>query len=185
MAQVNPVERVAEWLLAPVVRWAGRRVERRVQAHVEEHARVVDAALPDLPDLPEPPVWSVPVVVVISFVAAVVAERFSDPDHERTERERAEPEPEATAERGTTSATDEGADEEADETPVEDALEVLMGEPHPAADRSEVKSAYRSLAVETHPDQGGEAARFIEVRKAWETLEEEGLSGDGPDERGN
>lgn len=182
MAQSNPVERVVEWMLAPVVRWAGRRVERRVQAHVAEVEREVGATLPEPP---EPPVWLVPVVVVISFVAAVVAERFSDHDHERTERERAEPEPEATAERGTTSATDGGADAEADETPVQDALEVLMGEPHPSADRSEVKSAYRSLAVETHPDQGGEAARFIEVRKAWETLEEEGLSGDAPDERGN
>lgn len=186
MTQTNPVERVLGWVLGPPIRWVGRRVERRVQLHVRLVERRVAAAVPELP---EPPIWFVPVVVAISFVGAVVADRRADPDHERTERERAEPEPEATAERGTTSATDGSEDVEAAEnaeTPVQDALDVLGVERPPTPEKSEVKAAYRSLAVETHPDQGGDAERFMEVREAWETVEDrEELSADGDDERGN
>lgn len=185
MSNTNPVERALGWVLGPPIRWAGRRVERRVRLHVALVEREVRRALPELP---EPPAWLVPFVVAVSVIGAVVAERFAGPDPERTERERAEPEPEATAERGTTSATDGSEDVQAAEeaeTPVQDALDVLGVERPPAPEKGDVKAAYRSLAVETHPDQGGSAERFIEVREAWEAVEEEGLSGDREEERGN
>lgn len=37
----------------------------------------------------------------------------------------------------------------------------------------EIKSAYRRLALETHPDRGGSAAAFAAVHAAYEILEEE------------
>ena len=38
------------------------------------------------------------------------------------------------------------------------------------ATRSEIKSAYRSLVKQHHPDAGGKEERFIAIQNAWETL---------------
>jgi hypothetical protein len=40
----------------------------------------------------------------------------------------------------------------------------------PSASLSEVRRAYRKLALETHPDRGGEADRFREVQGAYEKV---------------
>lgn len=42
------------------------------------------------------------------------------------------------------------------------------------ATKEQIRSAYRQLALQTHPDQpGGDPARFREVREAYETLVDE------------
>lgn len=158
------------WVVGPPIRWVGGLVERRVRRAA--------------PDLPEPPAWFVPVAVVGAMLVAVVAELVTDqasgaddPHPAGRRREHAEPEPEATAERDP-DPTD--GDEDADA--VAEALETLEVEHPPAPEKAEVKAAYRALAVETHPDQGGDADRFIEVREAWETVaQREELSDDGQD----
>ena len=38
------------------------------------------------------------------------------------------------------------------------------------ATRSEIKSAYRSLVKQHHPDAGGKKERFLAIQNAWETL---------------
>ena len=38
------------------------------------------------------------------------------------------------------------------------------------ATKSEIKSSYRSLVKQHHPDKGGEKERFIAIQNAWETL---------------
>ena len=38
------------------------------------------------------------------------------------------------------------------------------------ATKSEIKSSYRSLVKQHHPDAGGEKDRFLAIQKAWETL---------------
>jgi len=38
------------------------------------------------------------------------------------------------------------------------------------ATKREIKSSYRSLVKQHHPDAGGEKERFIAIQKAWETL---------------
>ena len=38
------------------------------------------------------------------------------------------------------------------------------------ATRSEIKSSYRSLVKQHHPDAGGKKERFLAIQKAWETL---------------
>ncbi len=38
------------------------------------------------------------------------------------------------------------------------------------ATKSEIKSSYRSLVKQHHPDAGGEKERFLEIQNAWETL---------------
>ena len=38
------------------------------------------------------------------------------------------------------------------------------------ATKSEIKSAYRSLAKKHHPDQGGDKEVFLAIQNAWETL---------------
>jgi DnaJ-class molecular chaperone len=40
----------------------------------------------------------------------------------------------------------------------------------PAATQAEIKSAYRRLAPQVHPDQGGSMALFRLVQEAYETL---------------
>ena len=35
---------------------------------------------------------------------------------------------------------------------------------------SEIKSSYRSLVKQHHPDAGGEKERFLAIQNAWETL---------------
>lgn len=170
MTQQDPVTRLIGYVLGPPIRFVGRRVERRVRRAA--------------PDVPEPPVWFVPVAVVVAFVGAVVVELVgdrrggvADPHPAGRRREHAEPEPEATAERDP-DPTD--GDEDADA--VAEALETLDVEHPPVPDESDVKAAYRRLAVETHPDQGGDAERFIEVREAWETVSEgEALSDEAQD----
>lgn len=39
-----------------------------------------------------------------------------------------------------------------------------------AFSKSELKRAYRRLALKLHPDRGGDTARFVALRKAFETL---------------
>lgn len=43
----------------------------------------------------------------------------------------------------------------------------MLGLP-PTASVPEIKRAFRRLALETHPDQGGDPAAFIRVRWAYE-----------------
>lgn len=169
MTQTDPVTRLLGYVIGPPIEFIGRRVERRVQR----------AML----DLPEPPWWAVPVTVAVAVagtVAAQLGEGRGEPDPDpRRERERAEPEPEATAERGTTSASD-------DTEPVKDALETLEVAPPPVPEQDEVRAAYRRRALEAHPDQGGDAQEFIEVREAWEVVSErKQLSGGQNDDGGN
>ena len=38
------------------------------------------------------------------------------------------------------------------------------------ATRSEIKSSYRSLVKQHHPDKGGKKERFLAIQNAWETL---------------
>jgi molecular chaperone DnaJ len=38
------------------------------------------------------------------------------------------------------------------------------------ATKSEIKSSYRSLVKQHHPDKGGEKERFLAIQNAWETL---------------
>ena len=38
------------------------------------------------------------------------------------------------------------------------------------ATKSEIKSSYRSLVKQHHPDTGGEKERFLAIQNAWETL---------------
>ena len=38
------------------------------------------------------------------------------------------------------------------------------------ATRSEIKSSYRSLVKQHHPDTGGKKERFLAIQNAWETL---------------
>jgi DnaJ domain len=40
----------------------------------------------------------------------------------------------------------------------------------PGASLAELKRAYRQRALETHPDQGGEAEQFLQVQRAYEKL---------------
>lgn len=169
MAQTNLVGRVAEAVLGPPVEWIGRRVERRVRRAT--------------PELPEPPWWAVPVLLVGGLLSAVLVEVVGDQE-ERSARERATPEPQATAERRTTTESDESDAEE-----IVEALETLGVEFPPAPPQDAVRAAYRTQAMETHPDQGGDAERFKEVRAAWERLpereERQELSDGSDDERGN
>lgn len=133
-----------------------------------------------VPAPPEPPAWLVPVVVAFSLGVAVVVELLADrrsaadPDPARSEPDRPEAEPEG----GHHPASEEDAEADA----VAEALETLNVEHPPVPEKGEVRAEYRSLAVETHPDQGGDAERFIEVQEAWETVSErEELSGNPND----
>ena len=38
------------------------------------------------------------------------------------------------------------------------------------ATRSEIKSSYRTLVKQHHPDKGGKKERFLAIQNAWETL---------------
>ena len=38
------------------------------------------------------------------------------------------------------------------------------------ATKGEIKSSYRSLVKQHHPDAGGEKERFLAIQNAWETL---------------
>ena len=38
------------------------------------------------------------------------------------------------------------------------------------ATRGEIKSSYRSLVKQHHPDAGGKQERFLAIQNAWETL---------------
>jgi hypothetical protein len=163
MGKSHWLNRLADAVLGPPVEWIGARVEARLRRAA--------------PELPEPPVWAGPVAAV-GVVGAVVARLV----RRESASERATTEPEATEERGTTSERDEGGQDDAEE--IVEALETLDVDFPPAPSQEEVKAAYRERAVETHPDQGGDAERFIEVREAWERLpEREELSNGGQEEK--
>jgi hypothetical protein len=152
MSETSLIDRAARAVLGPPVEWVGQWAEREVRRAV--------------PELPEPPWWAVPVVVVVGVVGAVVVEAVGGGGG-RSASERATPEAAPTAERGTTSERD-GGRSEAEE--IVAALDTLGVEFPPVPAQEAVKAAYRERAVETHPDQGGDAEAFIEVRKAWERL---------------
>ena len=40
------------------------------------------------------------------------------------------------------------------------------------ATQDEIKKAYRKLAMEHHPDRGGDTIRFAEINEAYETLKD-------------
>jgi hypothetical protein len=135
-------------VVGPPVRWVGRRVERRVRRAV--------------PDLPEPPWWVFPVLLGAAFVSAILVE-----DRNRCDRA----EPSASVERGTTSAN-------GDAVGVVEALGTLDVEVPPVPSQEDVRAAHRRRALETHPDQGGDAEEFKDVQEAWEAVaEREELSG--------
>ncbi|WP_210506067.1 DnaJ domain-containing protein [Naasia sp. SYSU D00057] len=52
------------------------------------------------------------------------------------------------------------------ESPVSESPYEVLGVP-PSATDDELRRAYRRLLRETHPDTGGESARFIAVQQAW------------------
>ena len=128
----------------PVTRLVGYVVGPPVEWIGRRVERRVRRAVPVLP------VWVVPVVVAISFVGAVVVQLRANPFPGRSEPEEPASEEDAVAE----------------------ALETLNVEYPPVPEESEVRARYRSLALESHPDQGGDADRFIEVQKAWEVVTE-------------
>eukprot|EP00448_Togula_jolla_P005582 CAMPEP_0170598028 /NCGR_PEP_ID=MMETSP0224-20130122/16024_1 /TAXON_ID=285029 /ORGANISM="Togula jolla, Strain CCCM 725" /LENGTH=508 /DNA_ID=CAMNT_0010922543 /DNA_START=71 /DNA_END=1597 /DNA_ORIENTATION=+ len=80
----------------------------------------------------------------------------------------------------------------ADKTKFYKTLEVDKG-----ASESEIKKAYRKLAVKHHPDKGGDPEMFKEITRAYEVLSdsekrakydrfgEEGLDSDGPGDAGD
>lgn len=171
MTQSDPVARILGYVLAPPIRFIGRRLERRVQRA-----------------LPEPPWWLFPVVVSGGVLSWLLVEAVDELRSGASRSERAEPSappegpagPEPTAERCPDPSDGEPAEA------VVQALEVLEMEVPPEPDEGEVRARYRSLAVETHPDQGGDAEEFIEVKEAWETLRErEELSGNQTERGGN
>lgn len=43
-----------------------------------------------------------------------------------------------------------------------------------SATPEQIKKAYRRLAMQTHPDKGGEQADFIKVKEAYDCLKERG-----------
>lgn len=47
----------------------------------------------------------------------------------------------------------------------------ILGIP-PSADVEEIKAAFRNLSMQHHPDQGGDADKFLEVRDAYKILSE-------------
>lgn len=164
----NPFDRVLGAVLGPPVQWVGQRIERELQQVA--------------PDLPEPPVWMGLAVAVLGPVGAVAVQLLADrrggrveadPDPERSRSERAEPK----AERGTTSDGD-GRDE------LGEALETLDVSFPPVPEHAIVKEAYRARVKETHPDRGGKATEFIEVREAWERVTDRQELSDGALEDG-
>ena len=159
VSETNPVARVFRWLVGPPIERVGRCVEQRVEEEIDA--------------MPEPPWWAAPVAVLSGAVGALAVQLVGGRGEEASER--AEREPVASAERGTTS--------DADAEAVEVARALLtLGVEEP--DQSKAKAAYRSLVVETHPDQGGDAETFEAVHEAWETVESSERLSDGPDDDG-
>jgi hypothetical protein len=172
---MNPIEYLADRVLAPAfvwvtepivrrvkraaVRWLVMPVARRVQACEAALGRRVSA-------LPDPPWWVSPVVmilgVVISVVVTVIGGEHQDGDARRGERGDRVDEGE--------SRGDQVDEDDRREAELEDALKTLEVEYPPAPDRDEAKAAYREKAARTHPDQGGDAQRFIRVKSAWKTV---------------
>ncbi len=60
---------------------------------------------------------------------------------------------------------------DADQAQAFAALSLYQSTPlHPGFSRLELKSAYRAALLKTHPDQGGTAESFQQVRKSYEIL---------------
>lgn len=159
VSERDAVGRAADWVCArtfePVVHRLGKIVERRVRGVGEQ--------------LPEPSarIGAVAAVVVgaLSLSAAVIERRRS-----RTASERAEPSP--TAERCSDPSEPSAGDGPPDEiVELAEALDALDVEYPPVPSESEAEAAYRERVLEAHPDAGGDAEEFIEVRQAWRRIE--------------
>ena len=120
-----------------------------------------------MPDLPEPPVWLAPVVIVFASVVAAVGQLLGDDSRSDSAGGDREPRDASTA------------DNDSRSTEIVAALETLDVSVPPVPDADEVRTAYRERVIEAHPDQGGEAEKFIEVQKAWETITERQQLSDG------
>jgi len=69
---------------------------------------------------------------------------------------------------GRTSADERGSDGSSAHAPPASAWSVLGVQP--GASLAEVKQAFRKRALETHPDQGGDAALFRELSQAYQKV---------------
>jgi len=45
----------------------------------------------------------------------------------------------------------------------------ILGVSRTASDK-EIKTAFRKLAAKHHPDKGGDSKKFVEIKEAYETL---------------
>lgn len=146
MTKSDPATLVLRWVLGPPIEWVGRRAERAARRRVPDR---------ELPRPPRPDL-TLPALVVAAIVVGGLAERLAgadDPHPAGRRAERAEP------------VTD------AAEDPLAEALEALEVDHPPVPPKRRVRAQYRSLALETHPDQGGSVERFKDVREAWETVD--------------
>lgn len=156
------------WVTAPVVRGVKALVARHVLEPI--HAalrRRVEA-------LPEPPMWVAPLVTVLgvlfTVIVTILAGQRQDDQQSSRRAGRGDRVDEDERQRQRDDQRDDQGGEDEGNDDLGEALEMLEVEYPPAPDRDEVKAAYREKAVETHPDQGGDARKFIRVRSAWETV---------------
>lgn len=172
---VNPIEYLEKkvvgpafvWVTAPVLRAVKALFARCVLDPAARRVQAVEAALGRrVAALPEPPAWIAPLVPILGIVFTIIVTYISGQRQEARRGERGDrvDEGERQRQRGADVDEDESSDD------LGEALDTLEVEYPPAPDRDEAKAAYREKAVETHPDQGGDARKFIRVRSAWETV---------------